>query len=382
MTMLSTIFNHIILGLYLIRSSDILLNFFTGKMDLGAENPIPSIYFLKKRPDLFYVAANESIHLIDRRQFTQPIQTFRHNEQEINQLTVNDKEEFLASADDSGIIKVFNMNTKRVYKTLRKHTNICSSVAFRPRHVWDLLSAGYDQRLIHYDFSKGRAVCDINIAEVGVDPNTFDHYVVNPPFIHSMSLSSDGNILACGTDNNLVQIFDASKRTLSYMTHLKGHSDAVAQVHFPSFDDYTLLSGGNDGVINMWKLNTIAATYHCNGYGPDSLGDGAAFGSGQGPSGSGQAPSGSGQGASASPEDSDDQASVVSSQDSVEIAGDDAGDAPPNGDVTSSGTRPVFGIQHDEKINWVTTGMTAARKYIVIADCCSRRVTVYNYPDQ
>ena len=329
----------------------------SGKFNLDEESDVTSICFLRNRPDLMFVAASESIHLMDRRQFNASIETLAFNQDEINQVTLNEKEEFLAACDDSGEIKIINVASKRVFKTLRKHTNLCAAVTFRPKRPWDLLSGGYDQRLIQWDFSRHKAFCDINIAEVGVDPSKFDQYTVNPPFIHSMSLSAGGSLLACGTENHLIHVFNASKKTLSYMTALRAHTAGVSQVHFPAFDDYALLSGGNDGVINVWQLNSVAETYHCNGYSESPAS-----------SGTGSAAAGAGHQPAAESAVDDDVISVDN--------GDDAA-----GSGGPSAPRPWHGIQHGEKINWISTGVTSTRKYIVVADSSSVP-TVYPYVEQ
>ena len=262
-----------------------------------------------------------------------------------------------------------------MHKTLRKHTNICAAVVFRPKRPWDLLSGGYDQRLLHWDFSRAKVVCDINISEVGVSPDKFDQYLVNPPFIHSMAVSANGNLLACGTENALVQVFDSSKKNLTYMTALRGHTHGVSQVHFPKFDEYTLISGGNDGICNMWKLNTIAVSYQVNGYA-------SSYGNNSGTSGSALSQQGGATGAAsnmaAAAHPVGGAANQDQGEDAINEADDDESGSP---DPVSLSPRPCFGIQHDEKINWITTGCSANRKFIVIADS-SNEATLYNYPDQ
>ena len=335
----------------------------------NGEEDVTSVFTMRTRPDLVYCSYMKKILLFDTRNFTNPVEEFNFNEEEINQIILNEKEDFLASCDDSGNIKMINLLHKNVYKTLRKHTNICAAIAFRPKRPWDLLSGGYDQKLIHWDFARAKAVCNIDINEIGVTPDKFDTYIINPPFIHSIAVSPSGSHLACGTDNALVQVFDSSKRTLSYVTTLRGHSQGVSQVHFPGFVENILISGGNDGVCNIWKLDGIMNSD------PQSNGvqrphqNGVAHHNGVG-----------------------HHSHAISNTPSSGIAGQgassDTGWSSSNSDTstnpdtnTSLSPRPCYGIQHSEKINWITSGATATRRFLILADS-TNEATIYSYPDQ
>merc|ERR1712004_146278 len=88
--------------------------------------------------------------------------------------------------------------------------------------------------------------------EVGLDSPLPAAYMVSPPFVYSLSVSRNGNLVACGTENALVQLFNASKRTLAFVASLRGHNSGVSQVHFLPSSDHILVSGGNDGKIYIW----------------------------------------------------------------------------------------------------------------------------------
>lgn len=219
---------------------------------------VTSICCSHHKPHEIFVACGRKVHKFDLRDMAQPNFTFEQNEDEVNQVVLHDKEDYLAACDDSGQVKVFYLPEKRLYKTLRKHTNICVCVGFRPRRPWDLLSAGFDYQLLQWDFSKGRSVCNIDMQEVGLDTPLPSAYMVSPPFVYSMSVSRSGNQVACGTENALVQLFDASKRTLAFVASLRGHSSGVSQVHFLASAEHMLVSGGNDGKIYIWDTRVCS----------------------------------------------------------------------------------------------------------------------------
>lgn len=295
----------------------------------NADDDVTSIVCSSLKPDLFYVSAGCLVHCYDLRQLgTGAVNTFSFCEDEISEISLNEKESYLAIADDTGHIKVINTTDGKLFKILRKHTNICSAVRFRPHRQWDLLTGGYDSKLIQWDFSKPRAYCQIDMQEIGVTPENLDSYVVSPPFIHSIGVSSSGNTVAVGTENALVQVFDGSRRSLAFQKTLRYHTQGVCQVHLPSFtQDQCIVSGGNDGHICIWNLEDD--------------------------SGSDVVPLTNGNG--------------CSSEGSPTSLGD-------------SGIQPKHVIQHSHKINWITSSRTANSKFLAVADSTNQPV-LFQFPE-
>jgi len=64
---------------------------------------------------------------------------------DIDQIAVNMKGNFLALGDDTGAVTVVDVVANKAFKTIRQaHANICSTVAFRRHRPWELLSGGLD----------------------------------------------------------------------------------------------------------------------------------------------------------------------------------------------------------------------------------------------
>ena len=286
---------------------------------------VTSICCSKQRPHEVYVACGTSVLLYDTRQLSVPMHTLKFNEEEINQVVLHEKENYLAACDDSGQVKLLSVQERRVFKTLKNgHENICSTVAFRPGKPWDLLSGGLDSKLIHWDFSKAKVLSSFNFEELEIQDDQADKYLVNPPFIHSLSVSSNGNFLACGTENALVQIFDCSKRKITHSKTLRNHRQGVSQVCFATDDKELLLSAGNDGSVIFWDMQV-----------KDCTGTGGAGGSGEGA-----------------------QASQASA----------------NNDENK-----VAEVVHGNKINWITSYKEQDQHYVVVADN-SNILTTYPFP--
>ena len=80
----------------------------------------------------FYAAFDSQIHAFTSSNIQRTLYTLSDNKNEINQIALNDKDNFLAACDDGGDINVYDVYKRILLKTLRfKHTNICSTVVFR-----------------------------------------------------------------------------------------------------------------------------------------------------------------------------------------------------------------------------------------------------------
>lgn len=213
-----------------------------------------SVLFSKDSPATMYAAFGTKILVFSTNQLQEPEFVFQSNQDEINQLALDSKEQFLAACDDSGEIKIYGLSDRKVYKTLRfKHTNICSTVLFRSKRQLEVLSGGMDCRLIHWDFSKPKCLNQFNMQELHSTSNDASAYMINPPFIHHLAENSDGTLTACALENGLVAIFDSSQKHLQEKFCLHAHQQGVSQVHFTATSK--LITGGNDSKIILWDLS-------------------------------------------------------------------------------------------------------------------------------
>ena len=219
-------------------------------------------------PDVLYIAYGNMILVTNFNNFPIVNHTYSFNDDEINSLILNPDENYLAACDDSGQIKMVDLSGKRLYKTLRKHTNICTSVCFIPHRKKELLSGGCDNKLIRWDYTRNKAFCIIDMKDFGVSNTDVNSYLVSPPFIHCLDITSSGNLIACGTENALVQLFDCVGGKTTFRCTLKAHSQGVAKVHFTCFTGDQvplLLSAGNDGFIYGWDPENCHCRHTTNG---------------------------------------------------------------------------------------------------------------------
>ncbi|NXK38966.1 WDR53 protein, partial [Piprites chloris] len=227
-----------------------------GQLRLPGEDDVTSAVFSARRPSTLYTSHGETISVLDVRALQEPLERFHVNEEEINCLSVNDTDNFLAAADDSGTIKVVDLESKKVTRSLR-HSNICSSVAFRPQRPQSLVSCGLDMQVMLWNLQKARPLWTTNLQECDTEedsPQSAGQFF-NPPLAHSLSVASCGNVFGCGAQDGKVRIFRVTGVKFERELEFQGHSLGVSQVLFMP-EAYWLLSGGNDGKVLLWDVGS------------------------------------------------------------------------------------------------------------------------------
>ncbi|XP_043925549.1 WD repeat-containing protein 53 isoform X1 [Protopterus annectens] len=235
-----------------------------GQVKLEEQEDVACVAFSPLCPSRFYAAHGEKISIWDSRCLKIPTDLFHINEDEINCLRVNETDALLAAADDSGAIKIFDLMNRKVSRTLRRHTNICSSLSFRPGRPQSLVSCGLDMQVMLWNLQKARPLFVINLQELAHEEeeqqqNQQATQLLNPPLAHSITVARCGNIFATGAEDGKVRVFRVAGTKFEQEAVLQGHSMGVSHVHFldlPSHP-YYLVSGGNDGKILLWDFESL-----------------------------------------------------------------------------------------------------------------------------
>lgn len=118
-----------------------------GKLHFHGDDDVAGIVFSPASPTKLYASHGETVSVLDTRVFREPVESFSINKEEINCISVNELDSLLAAADDSGTVKVLDLQAKKVCRTLQRHTNICAAVAFRPGRPQSLVSCGLDMQV-------------------------------------------------------------------------------------------------------------------------------------------------------------------------------------------------------------------------------------------
>jgi sperm-associated antigen 16 protein len=74
---------------------------------------------------------------------------------------------------------------------------------------------------------------------------------LTPVALPQVTFDRSGRILACGSDDGTVKVYDVQTKAL--VADLKGHEDAVQTVQFDPSDKH-LISGSSDCTFRIWSL--------------------------------------------------------------------------------------------------------------------------------
>ncbi|XP_061638343.1 WD repeat-containing protein 53 [Phyllopteryx taeniolatus] len=233
-----------------------------GRLNLLGEEDCTSVGFSPAAPGILYASHGDTVSVLDPRNLKGAVKEFANvGEEEINALALNESGSTLALADDSGTVRILELPEGKACRTLRRHTNICSSVAFRPHRPNNLLSAGLDMQVMLWGLQKARPLWTLNLQDIAEEED--DHQqrpgqLFNPPLAHCVSVASCGNIVACAADDgrvHLMRVGGGSK--LEQQGALKAHCHGASQAHFVPFlsHPYWLASGGNDGRVALWDVS-------------------------------------------------------------------------------------------------------------------------------
>ncbi|XP_038201830.1 WD repeat-containing protein 53 [Arvicola amphibius] len=228
-----------------------------GHVQLEGADDVTSVLFSPSCPTKLYASHGESISVLDVRSLKGALNHFHVNDEEINCLSLNETESLLASADDSGAIKILDLEKKKVTRSLKRHSNICSSVAFRPQRPQSLVSCGLDMQVMLWSLQKARPVWITNLQEDETEETEGPQSpgrLLNPALAHSVSVASCGNIFSCGAEDGKVRIFRVTGVKCERELGFKGHALGVSQVCFLP-ESHLLLTGGNDGKIRLWDAS-------------------------------------------------------------------------------------------------------------------------------
>ncbi|XP_077468045.1 WD repeat-containing protein 53 [Stigmatopora argus] len=234
-------------------------------LNLPGADDCTSVAFSPSPSGLLYASHGDTVRAYDLRNFKDAVQEFvGAGEEEINALALSEDGSTLALADDSGAVRILELPGGKVCRTLRRHTNICSSVAFRPHRPNNLLSAGLDMQVMLWSLQKTRPLWNLklqDISEEEVDHQQRPGQLFNPPLAHCVSVACCGNVVACAAEDGRVHLMRVGAGSkLERQGAFKAHRQGASQAHFMPFfsHPYWLATGGNDGQVAVWDISKHA----------------------------------------------------------------------------------------------------------------------------
>jgi len=146
----------------------------------------------------------------------------------------------LASGSNDNTIKIWEVGSWKLIKTLEGHSSYVYSVSFSP-----------DGKLL----ASGSGDKTIKIWEVG-SWELIKTLEGHSSGVYSVSFSPDGKFLVSGSWDKTIKIWEVGSWKL--IKTLKGHSSGVLSVSFSPNGNY-LASGGSDGLIRIWEFSLVSS---------------------------------------------------------------------------------------------------------------------------
>ncbi|XP_063691606.1 WD repeat-containing protein 53-like [Bolinopsis microptera] len=217
----------------------------------------------KRETAKFYCVFGEKIFVYDKRQLNDVCDTYAYHEEEINQVAVDEKGQYMVSCDDDGTVICLDL-TKSEGKSVSKHTlhdNICASVQWVPGRSSEIVSGGMDCKIHHRDVYKSRPLKTLTekTEQQGI-------HIINPPFVNCVSTYWGSRYMVAGYGSGTVKVWRLGSKKVGYVPFksLPRHNAGAGCVCL--VDGTTVVSGGNDGFIHISELERGHTNGHCNGH--------------------------------------------------------------------------------------------------------------------
>ncbi|MCS7227406.1 MAG: WD40 repeat domain-containing protein [Endomicrobia bacterium] len=153
----------------------------------------------------------------------------------VNSVAFSADGKYLASGSLDRTIKLWEVSTGRLVRTLEGHTWDVESVAFSADGKY-LASGSGDKTIKLWEVSTGRLV------------RTLEGHTDR---INSVAFSADGKYLASGSWDKTIKLWEVSTGRL--VCTLEGHTDRINSVAF-SADGKYLASGSEDATMKLWNV--------------------------------------------------------------------------------------------------------------------------------
>ena len=157
----------------------------------------------------------------------------------------------IATGSEDRIIRIWDIAAKRIRQTFSGHKSEIYSLAFAPDGRY-LISGSGDKSARVWDMETGGERYTLAIEDAALsDSGPVDAGVT------SVAISPDGKLLAAGSLDTVVRVWDAA--TGAMLDKLKGHKDSVYSVAFAP-DGKWLVSGSLDKTLRIWDLSALQAS--------------------------------------------------------------------------------------------------------------------------
>ena len=220
-------------------------------VDVHAVGGITNICQSPKDQHQVAVAVSSSVMCYDLRNLSAPFQMYSYNREEINEVCFHTTQPYICACDDSGEIKIIDIETSRLFRTLTGyHSNLCTCAKFVNQTLPVVLSGGMDCKVIMWDFINARPITEVSAQSISTKVQSGKTFI-NPPMVHCLDTWTSIQCVACGLGNGMVAVYEIGDKEMTLQCSLVPHSSMVVCVCCierleNGAKRYYIVSGGND----------------------------------------------------------------------------------------------------------------------------------------
>ncbi|XP_015059392.1 WD repeat-containing protein VIP3-like [Solanum pennellii] len=225
---------------------------------------------------------DETVRLWDPSNFT-CVQTFTGHCLGVVSVATHPTRRIAASASIDSFIRVFEVDTNNTIATLEAPPSEVWQLQFSPSGSNLAAAGGGSSSVKVWDTNRWELVTTMSIPRQGA-PQPSDKST-NKKFVLSVAWSPDGRLLACGSVDGTISVFDVARA--KFLHFLDGHTMPVRSLVFsPSLHDSRILfSASDDGHVHMYDAEGKTLLTSLSGHASwvlsvDTSPDGAAIATG------------------------------------------------------------------------------------------------------
>lgn len=199
----------------------------------GEVAQVPGVAALAASPadaNLMFAAAGSSLMWLDVRQPGGVVHSRSYHQEDVgcvlalpasarNTSGTSLGTSLLAAGDDSGQIKVIDVGSRSLVKSLRGgHSNIVSGLCSRPHRPAELLSGGLDALVVSWDHARGKRQHAWDMGPLAGASAAAAGQLANPPLVHALAAPPPSachaqlRLLAVATGSGAIVLLDADAR--------------------------------------------------------------------------------------------------------------------------------------------------------------------------